>query len=135
MADEQGYMGDTRYLEQAAQFLREEKQLTYTAMHLQPGQHVLDVGCGPGVDTITLAAFIGASGSVDGVDADSAMVAAAEHRASPAGVHDRVQHRVPDAPALPFAANAFDAVRGERLFQHLGDPRAALAELLRVPRP
>jgi ubiquinone/menaquinone biosynthesis C-methylase UbiE len=135
MADEQGYMGDTRYLEKAAQFFREEKQLTYTAMHIQPGQHVLDVGCGPGVDTIALAEFIGASGSVDGVDADPAMVAAAEHRASAAGVHDRVHHRVADALALPFDANTFDAVRAERLFQHLSDPRAALAELLRVTRP
>ena len=135
MADEQGYMGDTRYLEQAAQFLREEKQLTYTAMHLQPGQHVLDVGCGPGVDTLALAAFVGASGSVDGVDADPTLVAAAEHRASAAGVHDRVHHHVADALALPFAAQTFDAVRGERLFQHLSDPHAALAEMLRVTRP
>lgn len=135
MADEQGYMGDTRYLETAAQFLREEKQRTYTAMHLQPGQHVLDVGCGPGVDTVALAEFVGASGSVDGVDADPTLVAAAEHRASAAGVHDRVHHRVADALALPFAAQTFDAVRGERLFQHLSVPRAALAEMLRVTRP
>jgi ubiquinone/menaquinone biosynthesis C-methylase UbiE len=135
MADEQNYMGDSRYLETAAQALREEKQLTYTAMHVQPGQHVLDVGCGPGVDTVALAEFVGASGSVDGVDADPAMVAAAEHRASAAGVHDRVHHHVADALALPFDANTFDAVRGERLFQHLSDPRAALAEMLRVTRP
>jgi ubiquinone/menaquinone biosynthesis C-methylase UbiE len=136
MADEQSYhMGDTRYLETAAQFLREEKQLTYTAMHLQPGQRVLDVGCGPGVDTIALAELVGTSGSVEGVDADPAMVAAAEHRASAAGLHDRVHHHVADALALPFAADTFDAVRGERLFQHLSDARAALAEMLRVTRP
>jgi ubiquinone/menaquinone biosynthesis C-methylase UbiE len=135
MADEQGYMGDTGYLEQAAQGLREEKQLTYMAMHLQPGQRVLDVGCGPGIDTVAVAELIGASGSVDGVDTDLTLVAAAERRASAAGLHDRVHHRVADALALPFAAQTFDAVRGERLFQHLPDPRAALAEMLRVTRP
>jgi ubiquinone/menaquinone biosynthesis C-methylase UbiE len=136
MADEHGYqMGDTGYHETAAQFLREVKQLTYTAMHIQPGQHVLDVGFAAGVDTIALAELIGPSGSVDGVDADPAMVAAAEHRAAAAGVHDRVHHRVADALALPFDANTFDAVRSERLFQHLSDPRAALAEMLRVTRP
>ena len=135
MADEQSYyVGDTRYLETAAQFFIEEKQLTYTAMHLQPGQRVLDVGCGPGVDTIALAELLGASGSVEGVDADPTMVAAAEHRASAAGLHDRVHHRVADALALPFAAQTFDAVRSERVFQHLSDPRAALAEMLRVTR-
>lgn len=135
MAGEQSFMGDIPYLETAAQFLREEKQLTYATMHLQPGQRVLDVGCGPGVDTIALAELLGGSGSVDGIDADPAMVAAAEHRASAAGVHDRVHHRVADALALPFAAQTFDAVRSERLFQHLSDPRAALAEMLRVTRP
>jgi ubiquinone/menaquinone biosynthesis C-methylase UbiE len=36
---------------------------------------------------------------------------------------------------LPFDANTFDAVRAERLFQHLSDPGAALAEMLRVTRP
>jgi len=136
MADEQSYhMGDTRYLETAAQFLRDEKQLTYTAMHLQPGQRVLDVGCGPGVDTIALAELVGESGSVDGVDTDPTLVAEAERRASAAGVHDRVQHHVADALALPFDGQTFDAVRSERLFQHLSDPRAALAEMLRVTRP
>jgi trans-aconitate methyltransferase len=39
---------------------------------------VLDVGCGPGVDTSALAELIGASGSVDGVDGDPAMVAEAD---------------------------------------------------------
>ncbi len=135
MADEQSYMGIHVTLKRRLSSSARKKQLTYTAMHLQPDQHVLDVGCGPGVDTIALAEFIGASGSVDGVDANPAMVAAAEHRASAAGVHDRVQHRVADALVLPFDANTFDAVRAERLFQHLSDPRAALAELLRVTRP
>jgi ubiquinone/menaquinone biosynthesis C-methylase UbiE len=135
MADEQYYMGNTDYLETTARFLREAKHLTFTAMHIQPGQRVLDVGCGPGVDTIALSELIGTSGRVDGVDADPAMVAAAEQRASAAGVHDRVHHYVADALALPFDANTFDAVRAERLFQHLSDPPAALAEMLRVTRP
>jgi hypothetical protein len=34
MADEQYYMGDTDYLETMAQFFREQKQLTCTAMHI-----------------------------------------------------------------------------------------------------
>lgn len=136
MADEQSYnMGDAHYQETAAQFFREEKQLTFTAMHIQPGQRVLDVGCGPGIDTISLAELVGTSGSVEGVDADPAMVAVAERRASTADVHDRVHHRVADALALPFAANIFNAVRSERLFQHLSDPSAALAEMLRVSCP
>jgi ubiquinone/menaquinone biosynthesis C-methylase UbiE len=135
MADEQYYMGDADYLDMTARIFREAKQLTYTAMHLQPGHRVLDIGCGPGIDTIALAELIGASGSVDGVDADPAMVAEAEQRASAASLRDRVHHRVADALALPWGAHTFDAVRAERVFQHLSDPGAALAEMLRVTRP
>jgi ubiquinone/menaquinone biosynthesis C-methylase UbiE len=136
MADAHGYyMGTESYLEQVAQHLLEEKRLTYVAMHIQPSQRVLDVGCGPGIDTVALAALVGESGSVDGVDADPTMVAAADHRASVAGLDERVRHHVADALTLPFDAQTFDAVRSERLFQHLSDPCAALAEMLRVTRP
>src|SRR5262249_3539180 len=126
MAGEQGYMGDTSYLETAARFLREEKQLTYTAMHIQPGRRVLDGGCGPCVDTVALPELVGESGSVDGADTAPATVAEAERRASVAGIHGRVHYHVADALALPFNAHAFDAVRCERVFQHLSEPHAAL---------
>lgn len=104
-------------------------------MRVAPGQRVLDVGCGPGHDTIPLAELAGPAGAVTGVDADAAMVAEAERRAAEAGVADRVRHLVADAAALPFAPESFDAARAERLFQHLPDPRAALAEIARVVRP
>ncbi len=41
---------DTKYLNVLADLLKQDKQRTYTLMHLQPGQTVLDVGCGPGTD-------------------------------------------------------------------------------------
>jgi ubiquinone/menaquinone biosynthesis C-methylase UbiE len=36
-----------------------------------------------------------------------------------------------DAEALPFADEAFDACRADRVFQHLTNPSAALCELVR----
>jgi ubiquinone/menaquinone biosynthesis C-methylase UbiE len=39
---------DSRYLHLAAEHLRQDKERTYSWMHLQPGYSVLDVGCGPG---------------------------------------------------------------------------------------
>jgi SAM-dependent methyltransferase len=63
------------------------------------------------------------------------MVAEAARRAGEAGVDGWTEHRVADAAALPFPSGAFDAVRAERVFQHLPDPERAFAELVRVTRP
>ena len=45
-----------------------------------------------------------------------------------------VELRTASVYALPFADGVFDAVRAERVFQHLDDPEAGLREMLRVTR-
>jgi ubiquinone/menaquinone biosynthesis C-methylase UbiE len=103
-------------------------------MRVQPGQRVLDVGCGPGIDAIALAAQVGPSGQVIGVDHDAEMIAEAERRAQQAGVTARVTYELADATALPFEADDFDACRCERVFEHLHDPAKALSEMARVTK-
>jgi ubiquinone/menaquinone biosynthesis C-methylase UbiE len=99
------------------------------------GSRVLDVGCGPGTDTIPLARLVGPEGRVAGVDLDPAMTAEADRRAAEAGVNGWVRHELADAMRrLPYADGEFDACRSERLFQHLHDPAAALAEMARVTK-
>jgi ubiquinone/menaquinone biosynthesis C-methylase UbiE len=129
-----GYV-DTTYLHTAAEQLNAVKQLTYERMRVQPGQKVLDVGCGPGTDTIPLAQWVGSSGQVIGVDYDAEMIAEANQRALKAGVSANVTHKHADAIALPYDANYFDACRSERLFIHLLDPAKALSEMTRVTKP
>jgi SAM-dependent methyltransferase len=129
-----GYV-DSNYLQAAAELLAPVKERSYAVMNIRPGQHVLDVGCGSGIDTLILAQQVGDRGRVVGVDYDAAMVGAANRRAAEAGVGDRVTHRQADATALPFEEATFDAVRSERLFQHLHNPTAALAEMVRVTKP
>ena len=137
MADPKGYAGyvDTAYLALAAEHARQDKELSYAAMRVQPGFRVLDVGCGPGSDTITLAGLVGEAGAVVGVDYDQEMLAEADRRAAEAGVAGRVRHLQADAAALPFEDAFFDASRSERMFQHVADPATVLAEMLRVTRP
>ena len=133
MTKQKGYV-DADYLKLAAEMTRPAKERSYTAMHLQPGQRALDVGCGPATDTINLARLLGPEGRVVGVDFDPEMIAKAEARAEAAGVAGRVTHRAGDATSLPFEADEFDACRSERLFEHLTHPEKALAEMARVTR-
>ena len=122
-------------LDAMAHTLAAAKELSYDWMEIAAGQRVLDVGCGPATDTLALARRVAAEGRVDGVDADPEMVAEAERRADDAGLGETVHHAEADALDLPFADDEFDAARSERLFQHLADPAAALAEMVRVTRP
>ena len=86
----------------------------------------LEVGCGTGADALGLASRFRVS--VTGVDVSGAMVDEARRR----GLRDA---HVASAEALPFADSSFDGCWADRVFQHLSDPDAALAEMVRVTRP
>jgi SAM-dependent methyltransferase len=133
MTQHKGYV-DSQYLNRMAELLHQNKQQSYAWMDIRPGHRVLDVGCGPGTDTLPLAHLVGSMGQVVGVDADVAMITEAHHRATQAGVDSWVTHQQGDATALPFATASFDACRSERVFQHLLQPERALAEMVRVTK-
>jgi len=129
-----GYV-DAAYLEAAAGAQLFRKERSYELMHVQAGQKVLDVGCGAGIDTLSLAKLVQANGKVIGVDHDQEMIDQANGHAEAAGVGAFVSHRKADAAQLPFESDFFDSCRSERLFQHLQEPGPVLAEMIRVTRP
>jgi ubiquinone/menaquinone biosynthesis C-methylase UbiE len=128
-----GYVS-SEYLRMAGESVRHIKQRTYELMQVQPGQVVLDVGCGPASDTLELGKLVGPQGQVYGVDHDPAMVAEAERRAQEAGIAAWVLHKHAESDALPFDSNFFDSCRSERLLQHLPDPVPTVAEMVRVTK-
>ncbi|SDP37861.1 Methyltransferase domain-containing protein [Actinopolyspora xinjiangensis] len=105
----------------------------YLADRLRPGQHVLDVGCGPGTITVDLAERV-APGRVVGVDPGEPVLAQARAAAATASVHN-VEFRRGDVWNLGFDDDTFDVVHAHQVLLHLTDPVAALREMLRVVRP
>jgi SAM-dependent methyltransferase len=133
MPETKGYV-DARYLRASTTLLNPLKHCSYTLMHVHAGQKVLDLGCGPGIDTIALARFVGEKGYVVGIDRDAEMLAIADERARKANVVDHVDHRIGDAVSIEYDSEHFDACRSERLFMHLFRPEKALSEMVRVTR-
>lgn len=59
--------------------------------YIQPGDRVLDVGCGMGYFTLTLAHLVGAVGSVTAADLQKEMLAGLRQRAARAGLLERIE--------------------------------------------
>jgi SAM-dependent methyltransferase len=96
------------------------------AARVGTGTRVLDLGTGPG---IVAAAAVRRGASVSAVDADPLMAETAARDVPEADV------RVAVLPSLPYADEAFDAVVGNFVINHVGDPATTLRELRRVLRP
>jgi ubiquinone/menaquinone biosynthesis C-methylase UbiE len=88
------------------------------------------VGCGLGDDVRALAARVGPTGTVVGVDVSASLIDSARESGMPAGV----EFRTADAHDLPFPDDSFDGARVERALQHVADPARVLSEMARVVR-
>lgn len=130
---------DTDYLRKTASQVRAVKELTYRLVGLENPARILDVGCGPGIDTVAMAGLIPRASEIIGLDTDPAMVQTAEEHAKREGQGNRVSHIEGSAAQIPFGDGHFDVVRAERLFQvipsDIAAPEAIFREMLRVLRP
>ena len=131
------YIGhvDPEYLQLLATKVEPLKRRSYELMHITNGHKVLDLGCGPGIDTIPLAQFVGHTGQVIGIDIDKEMINLANAKAKEANVNDWVTHKHFEAESIPYNSNYFDSCRCERLLQHLLYPVRVISEMVRVTKP
>jgi arsenite methyltransferase len=111
-----------------------QRQTVLDILAPRPGEHVLDVGSGPGFLATQLAAAVGAEGSVCGIDPSESMLAIAAKRESVAG-SARVELRQASAEQLPYPDGCFDVVVSTQVLEYSNEVPAAAAEIFRVLRP
>lgn len=98
----------------------------------QPGDHVLDVGCGSGYFSTALAPAVMPHGTVTGIDPSEAMIRFSRDRATP-----EVYFEVATSTYLPFDDATFDVVVANFALSHrpLHELKDTLTEMFHVLRP
>jgi arsenite methyltransferase len=101
---------------------------------LQPGERVLDIGCGAGTDTLVAAQMVGLEGRVTGIDMTPEMLAKARAAAQELGARN-VDFVEGEVEHLPFADGSFDVVISNGVIDLIPDKDAVLSEIFRVLEP
>ena len=100
----------------------------------EPGELILDVGCGAGIDALLAALPAGPEGFVAGLEYSPALARRAEANRSRAGLGN-VAFCLGSAEALPYGDASFDLALSNGVFNLVVDKATALAEAFRVLRP
>jgi SAM-dependent methyltransferase len=110
----------------------------FKRLRVQPGQRILDIGCGSGRHTCAAYGLKGVI--VTGADIDIRDVAEAKNRLAfheELGAHGNGQWNlsVADITRLPFKNNAFDLIICSEVMEHIPNETGAVKELARVLKP
>jgi ubiquinone/menaquinone biosynthesis C-methylase UbiE len=115
--------------------LRKLRLRTADLAQLQPGEAVLDVGCGTGALALEAYKRVGATGRVCGIDPGPQQVARARSKAERASLP--IDFQIGVIEQLAFPDQSFDVVLSTLMMHHLPDDlkRLGLAEIARVLKP
>jgi arsenite methyltransferase len=100
----------------------------------EPGEHVVDVGCGAGLDTLIASKMVGNDGRVIGVDMTPAMLEKARQSAAEMAASN-VELREGFAESLPVPDGWADVVMSNGVLNLFPDKIAGLREMARVLKP
>src|SRR5215831_14102073 len=114
-----------------SQMQNHSPELLLAASGVGPTDVVLDLACGPG---LMACAFARIARQVTGIDLTPAMIEQAKAMQQTDGLTNLTWH-IGDVQPLPFAAASFSLVFTRYSFHHFLDPRAVLAEMVRVCTP
>ena len=115
--------------------LRELRQRTANLARFQPGEKVLDVGCGTGTLAIEVQQCVGATGRVFGVDPGTKQIARARSKAARRNLP--IEFQIGVIEHLNFPDQTFDVVLNTLMMHHLPDDlkHQGLSEIGRVLKP
>ena len=99
---------------------------------LAPGERVVDVGCGAGIDSLIAARMLGPEGGVIGVDMTESMLDKAKAAAKDL---DNVEFRIGFGEELPVPDGWADVVISNGVVNLMPDKHEALTEMARVLKP
>ncbi len=108
------------------------RRANFDALEAEPGDIVLDLGCGNGLMTAELARAVGPAGRVIGVDPSGDMLASAREHCGGLGNVDLIEGSAFDLPLEPAS---IDRAVSLQVFEYFDDIPAALAGLFRALRP
>ena len=109
-------------------------RLAMDLLQLEPGQRVMELGCGTGATILGLAERVGPDGTVVGIDIAEEMLDEARRRAADAGARN-VTFVHADVQAHDLGETSYDAAFSRFGVMFYSDPQAAFANVRRAIRP
>ena len=106
----------------------------FSPRRLEPGERVVDVGSGAGLDSLVASSLVGETGEVIGVDMTPEMLAKSRANAELVGARN-VEFREGLAEKLPVDTGWADVVISNGVLNLCADKRAVFEEIWRVLRP
>jgi SAM-dependent methyltransferase len=101
---------------------------------IRPGERVIDIGCGAGIDSLIAAKKVGADGRVIGIDMTKAMLDKARQAGEEAGLSE-VEFRYGHAENLPVRDGWADVVISNGVINLTPDKEVTFREIVRVLKP
>jgi ubiquinone/menaquinone biosynthesis C-methylase UbiE len=114
---------------------RRLREMTVDHALIQPGDSVLDVGCGTGEVTLRAKMRAGKAGQVFGIDPTPEMITVARNKAARKGLE--IDFRIGVIEWLPFSDSSINVVTSSLMMHHLPENLKirGLAEIYRVLKP